>query len=90
MQEICLDVTFQGSEPLGAYLYLPRQNGDRSVHAEQHRAGLIADLTADGRLIGIEIGYPDLVTVEAVNEVLDSYGLEPLDPEELAPLLRVA
>jgi hypothetical protein len=41
-------------------------------------------------VIGIEIGYPDVVTVEAVNEVLDGYGLEPLDPEELAPLLRVA
>ena len=71
-------------------MYLPRQDSDRNVHAEQHRAGLIVDLTADGRLIGIEIGYPGEVTVEAVNEVLDGYGLEPLDPEELAPLLRVA
>jgi hypothetical protein len=90
MQDIYLEVTYQAGKPLGAYLYLPRQDGDRNVHAEQHGAGLIADLTADGRLIGIEIGYPDLVTVEAVNEVLEGYGWEPLDSEELAPLLTVA
>jgi hypothetical protein len=90
MHEVCLDVTYQGGEPLGAYLYLPRQDGDRSVHSEQHGAGLIADLTADGRLVGIEIGYPHLVTVEAMNEVLASYGLEPIEPEELVPLIRHA
>jgi len=90
MREIYLDVTYQGGLPLGAYLYLPRQDGDRSVRAEQHPAGLIADLTADGRPIGIEIGFPSLVTIEAVNEALVAYGLEPIDAVELAPLLEVA
>jgi len=89
MQDRYLEVTFQGGEPLGAYLYLPREQDDRSVHAQQHEAGLIADLTADGRLMGIEIGWPELVTVQAVNAVLASYGLEPIHPMELAPVLKV-
>jgi hypothetical protein len=90
MQETYLEVTYRGGEPLGAYLYLPRQEGDRSVRIEQHRAGLLADLTADGRPIGVEIGIPSLVTIEAVNELLAAYGLGPIDAVELAPLQKVA
>jgi hypothetical protein len=48
------------------------------------------DLTADGRPIGIEIAIPALATVEAVNEILASYGLEPIDSMELTPLRKVA
>ena len=47
-------------------------------------------ITADGRPIGIEIAIPSLVTVEAVNEVLTSYGLQPIDAAELAPLKNAA
>lgn len=47
-------------------------------------------MTADGRPIGIEIAIPALVTVEAVNQVLVSYGLEPIDSAELAPLRKAA
>jgi len=90
MQEIYLEVTYRSGQPLGAYLYLPRREGDRSVRVEQHRAGLLADLAADGRPIGIEIGFPSLVSIEAVNEVLAAYGLEPIDAVELAPLQEVA
>jgi len=90
MQETYLEVTFRGGQPLAAYLYLPRQEGDRSVRVQEHRAGLLVDLTADGRPIGIEIAIPALVTVEAVNEILAAYGLEPIDSVELTPLRRVA
>ena len=90
MQGTYLEVTFRGGQPLAAYLYLPRQEGDRSARVQKHRAGLLVDLTADGRPIGIEIAIPALVTVEAVNEILAAYGLEPIDSVELTPLRRVA
>jgi len=90
MQGTYLEVTFRGGQPLAAYLYLPRQEGDRSARVEKHRAGLLVDLTADCRPIGIEIAIPALVTVEAVNEILANYGLEPIDSVELTPLRRVA
>jgi hypothetical protein len=90
MRGTYLEVTFRGGQPLAAYLYLPRQEGDRSARVQKHGAGLLVDLTADGRPIGIEIAIPALATVEAVNEILASYGLEPIDSMELTPLRKVA
>lgn len=90
MKETYLEVTYRGGEPLAAYLYLPRKEGDRSTRAEKRGAGLVVDLAGDGRPIGIEIAIPALVTVEAVNQVLASYGLAPIDPAELAPLKSAA
>ncbi len=57
---------------MAAYLYLPRQEGDRSARVEKHGTGLLVDLSDDGRPIGIEIAIPSLVTVEAVNNILRS------------------
>jgi hypothetical protein len=65
---------------------LPRQEGDRSVRVEKHGTGLLVDLSDDGRSIGIEIAIPSLVTVEAVNKILEAYGLDRIDEAELAPL----
>jgi len=47
-------------------------------------------LTEDGRPIGIEIAVPSLVTVEAVNQLLTSFVLEPADSAELSPLEKAA
>ena len=44
----------------------------------------------DGRPIGIEIAIPALVTVEAVNQILTSYELEPVDSVDLSPLRHAA
>jgi hypothetical protein len=85
-----LEVTFRAGRPLAAYLYLPKQEGDKGARVEKHGAGLLVDLTADGRPIGIEIAIPTLVTVEAVNQILTSYGLEPVDSVELSPLRQAA
>ncbi len=85
-----LEVTFRLGEPLAAYLYLPRNNGDRAARVKKHGPGLLVDLTEDGRPIGIEIAMPTLVTVEAVNSILTSYGLAPVDERELAPLKKAA
>lgn len=90
MRGAYLEVTFQGGKPLAAYLYLPRKEGDKSARVEKREAGLLVDLTADGRPIGIEIAIPALVSVEAVNQVLASYGLEPIDSIELSPLRKAA
>ena len=86
MKELYLEVTFHAGEPLAAYLYLPRNEGDRSARLKKHGAGLLVDLAEDGRPIGIEIAIPALMTVEAVNQILESYGLNQIDEAELAPL----
>jgi len=90
MKEMYLEVTFHSGEPLAAYLYLPRKEGDRSAQVKKHGAGLLVDLTDDGRPIGIEMAMPAMVTVEALNKILDSYGLKQIDEAELAPLKAAA
>jgi uncharacterized protein YuzE len=50
-----LEITFRKGRPFAAYLYLPRQNADRSVRTEQFEGGVLIDLTEDGRPIGVEI-----------------------------------
>ena len=90
MQGTYLEVTYRAGKLLAAYLYLPKQEGDKGARVEKRGPGLLVDLTLDGRPIGIEIAIPALVTVEAVNEVLTLYGLEPVDSVELAPLRQAA
>ena len=90
MKEVYLEVPFHAGEPLAACLYLPRNSGDRSAQVKKHAAGLLVDLAEDGRPIGLEIAIPSLVTVEAVNSILEWYGLRPIDAAELAPLTAAA
>ena len=90
MQGTYLEVTYRAGKPLAAYLYLPRKEADKTARVEKRGAGLLVDLTADGRPIGIEIAIPALVTVEAVNQVLTSYGLTAVDAAELSPLEKAA
>ena len=90
MHKSYLEVTFRGGKPVAAYYYLPRNSEDRSAQVKKHQTGLLVDLTADGRPIGIEIAIPSLVTLEVINEVLASYGLEPIDAAELSPLQQAA
>ncbi len=49
--------------------------------------GLLVDLSAGGELIGLEVIAPAQVTVGDVNKVLTQFNIEPVEPEELAPLL---
>jgi hypothetical protein len=81
-----LEVTFRRGRPLAAYLYLPRRARDRSARTRRAAPGLVVDLAADGRPIGIEITAPSRVTVTALNRILRSFGLSPLTRADLAPL----
>jgi uncharacterized protein YuzE len=90
MQELYLEVTFRHGEPLAGYLYLPRLEEARSSQVKKFGPGLLVDLDQDGKPIGIEIAMPASVTIEAVNEILESYGMSQVDPVELAPLKKAA
>jgi hypothetical protein len=85
-----LEVTFRAGKPLAAYFYLPARDGRQVARVEKREAGLLVDLADDGQPIGIEIAIPAIVTVEAVNKALAHYGLDPIDPAELAPLRSAA
>lgn len=90
MKNAYLEVTFRGGEVLAAYYYLPRRSNDRTSRVEHHGLGLLVDMTDDDRPIGMEITIPEAVSLEAVNNVLNHYGLEPIDEHEIAPLRHAA
>lgn len=86
MKDRYLEVTFRKGKLLAAYLYLPRQPGEKSARTENAGAGLLIDYSASGKAIGIEITSPLTVTPAALNAILEKIGLELITPEELAPL----
>jgi hypothetical protein len=86
MKDRYLEVTFREGKPLAAYLHLPRTSGEKSARSEKAGKGMIADFSAGGAMIGLEITAPSLITVEDINAVLERFGQPALASEELSPL----
>jgi len=87
MKESYLEVTFRHGRPLAAYLYLPRQSGDKSHRTSRVEPGLVIDFNDSGSPIGIEMTAPTQVTVGALNAVLHGLGQRGVTQADLAPLL---
>jgi uncharacterized protein YuzE len=87
MNEIYLEMTFRHGRAIAAYLYLPRQPGEKSYRTKRVDPGLVIDFGASGSPIGIEITAPGRVSLDALNRVLQELGLPPASPADLAPLL---
>jgi len=86
MKESYLEVTYRKGKVLAAYFYLPRNSEAKSVSTRRVDPGLIIDLAADGKAIGIEITAPAQVTTAVLNRVLKELGFEPVASADLAPL----
>ena len=84
--EAPLSVTYRNGRPFAAYYRLPRRADDRVDRSRPCEGGLVVDLTADGRPLGIEITEPRELDVATFNRVLASLGLDPVDASMLAPL----
>ncbi len=86
MKNRYLEVTFRRGRPMAAYLYLPRDPGEKSHRTSKAEPGLIVDMCRSGKPIGIEITAPAQLTVAALNRVLGDLGLPLMEDSELAPL----
>ena len=86
MKSSYLEVTYRKGRPVAAYYYLPRRDGDKSVRTERAEGGLLVDMAADGRAIGIEIPSPARLNLSVLNEVLVYLGFKPIGSQELGPL----
>jgi hypothetical protein len=86
MKQPYLEVTFRKGKPLAAYLYLPRQTGDRAVHSELADAVMVVDRAADNRPIGIELIDPAAVTMEHLNNLLRELDQPTVQQSDLTPL----
>ena len=86
MKHRYLEVTFRHGRPVAAYLYLPRDPGEKSFRTTRADPGLIVDWSRSGKPIGIEITAPAQLTVVAINSVLEDLGLQQMEDSDLAPL----
>jgi uncharacterized protein YuzE len=87
MTDVYLEVTYRHGRPWVAYLYLPRKKKEKSDHCLEVERDMVLDINKEGKLIGIELLDPALVTFDAINAILKEYRLEPLEESDLAPLL---
>jgi uncharacterized protein YuzE len=83
---ISLKVTYRRGRPIAAYVYLPRQAGDRVTATERLDAAVLVDRAADGRAIGIEIVDPSQCGPDRLMDVLRSLGQGEVDRDEFKPL----
>ena len=74
MEQRYLEVTFRHGRPLAAYLYLPRQTGEKSSSTKRVDPGMVIDFGPGGNPIGIEITAPSQISLAAINGLLESWG----------------
>ncbi len=86
MKQPYLEVTYRRGRPLAAYLYLPREKADKSVRTAKAEPGMVIDFEQSGRVIGIEITAPSIITVSDLNRVLRELGVQPISREDFSPL----
>ncbi len=86
MRDVDLRITYRNGRPRVGYLYLsdPKEKSARTRRVEP---GMVLDINNEGKLIGIELLAPQMVTLDAINSILKEYGLEPLKESDLAPIL---
>ncbi len=87
MKQIYLEVTYRDGRPYVAYLYLPSKPEEKRHRCRRVEPGMVLDINKEGKLIGIELTAPKMVTLDAINSILKEYGMELLKESDLAPLL---
>lgn len=88
MKQIHLRVTYRDDgSPFAAYLHLPSKPNEKRAKCRRVEPGMILDINEEGKLIGVELTAPRLVTLEDINKVLEEYGVEPIKEATLKPLL---
>ena len=87
MKQVYLEVTYREGRPYVAYLYLSSRPNEKRRKCRRVEPGMILDINKEEKLIGIELTAPTMITLDAINNILKEYGLEPLKESDLAPLV---
>jgi hypothetical protein len=81
-----LEITYRHGKVFAAYLYLPRQSGDRVHHSDPCERGMVIDYSEDGRPLGIEITSPRRADRASVNQVPQRLHQPAVSDADLQPL----
>ncbi len=84
-RHVDLEITYRDGRPRLGYLYLS-DPGEKSEHSRRISPQIVVDINEHNELIGIELLDPENTTVDAINNVLEQYGMEPLKGSDLKPL----
>jgi hypothetical protein len=86
MKHPYLEVTYRKGKALAAYLYLGRRSEDRSEKTIDVGNGMILDLAADGRPIGVEISSLSRFDLGLLDACLAKYGIPAVRSDEIRPI----
>ena len=87
MSAIFLEVSFRRGRPFAAYLRLPRRAGATVARTVEAEPGILADLDAQGVVLGVEIVSPSPESGAAVRRVLAGLHGPVVAEAEFGPLL---
>lgn len=87
MGKFSLQVTYENSRPLVAYLYFGDSMEDRSSRTEFVDEEFVVDYRADGTPLGVEILYPEEVDMPALTRLLKRLGAGRVTSRQLGPLV---
>ena len=87
MKDKYLEITYRKGKAIAAYLYLPRELGEKSHRTEKFIEGILIDYGKFDRPIGIEITDPRKVKIDIINNILSHIRNISLKQEDFAPLL---
>jgi len=87
MKNKYLEITYRKGKTLAAYLYLPREVGEKSLRTEKFIEGILIDYGKFDRPIGIEITDPEKIRANTINEILSRLENVSVQAEDFAPLL---
>ncbi|MFZ5516820.1 MAG: DUF2283 domain-containing protein [Candidatus Zhuqueibacterota bacterium] len=89
MMDKYLEITYRKGKMLAAYLYLPREIGEKSIRTEKFSDGILIDYGKENHPIGVEIVDPKMIDFDIINRVISKlrdYSVQEID---FAPLLPV-
>jgi len=86
MKDKYLEITYRKGRLMAAYLYLPREIGEKSKRTEKLSEGILVDYGKSNRPIGIEIIDPRKVNFDQINKTLLKVEDLSIEKEDFAPL----
>ena len=87
MKDNYLEITYRKGRAIAAYLYLPRELGEKSLRTEKFAEGILIDYGKFDRPIGIEITDPRKIRSDIINKILLRVENISVQTDDFAPLL---
>jgi len=87
MKDKYLEITYRKGKMLAAYLYLPREIGEKSQKTEKFSEGVLIDYGKANHPIGVEIVDPQKINFDIINSVISKLKDFSIQETDFAPLL---